>query len=99
MNELRNSIEFDVPKLSGGRASPASVESVTLYKSSDTEAKMRITIRRILSVPLESFTFMFRFSTLPLDELDSRHPYHKYVYTDDDMNSSSLLTFNGAVPS
>ena len=99
MNELRNSIEFDVPKLSGGRASPASVESVTLYKSSDTEAKMRITIRRILSVPLESFTFMFRFSTLALDELDSRHPYHKYVYTDDDMNSSSLLTFNGAVPS
>lgn len=99
MNELRNSIEFDVPKLSGGRASPASVESVTLYKSSDTEAKMRITIRRILSVPLESFTFMFRFSTLPPGEPDSRHPYHKYVYTDDDMNSSSLLTFNGAVPS
>ena len=99
MNELKNSIDFEVPKLSGSRASPASVESVTLYKSSDTEAKMRITIRRLLRIPLESFTFMYRFSKLPPEEFDSRHPFHSYVYTDPDMNSSELLTFNGTVPS
>ena len=99
MNNQQTSIDFDVPRLKRGRVSPVSVESISLMKSSETQALMRITIRRRLEVPLESFTFKYRFSALPLSEPDSRHAFHSYLYTDSDMNKSELLTFNGAVPS
>ena len=99
MDETKNSgISFPIPHLKSGR-SPASVLAVTLYKSDETSAMMRIDITRDLSVKLESFTFKYRFSALPFDEPDSRHNWHSFVYTDEDMNEKQSLLFNGRVPS
>ena len=99
MDETKNSgISFPIPHLKSGR-SPASVLAVTLYKSDETSAMMRIDITRDLSVKLESFTFKYRFSALPFDEPDSRHNWHSFVYTDEDMNEKPNLLFNGRVPS
>lgn len=60
---------------------------------------MRIDISRDLSVKLESFTFKYRFSALPYNEPDSRHSWHSFVYTDEDLNSKAQLVFRGNVPS
>ena len=50
MDETRNAgISFPVPHLKSGK-SPASVNSVTLYKANETRAMMRIDIARDLSV-------------------------------------------------
>lgn len=99
MDETRTAgISFPVPHLKSGK-SPASVNSVTLYKANETRAMMRIDIARDLSVKLESFTFKYRFSSLPFNEPDSRHNWHSFVYTDTDMNAKPTLVFNGNVPS
>ncbi|HIX91980.1 MAG TPA: hypothetical protein H9681_03770 [Firmicutes bacterium] len=97
-NEKDNSIDFEVPHLYD-KSSPASVEAICLYKANGTQVMMRIVIKHSLDIPLESLTFKYRFSSLPLDEPDSRHSYHSYVYTDDDLNKKETLIFNGAVPS
>lgn len=97
-NEKDNSIDFEVPHLYD-KSSPASVEAICLYKTNGTQVMMRIVIKHSLDIPLESLTFKYRFSSLPLDEPDSRHSYHSYVYTDDDLNKKETLIFNGAVPS
>ena len=97
-NEKDNSIDFEVPHLYD-KSSPASVEAISLYKTNGTQVMMRIVIKHSLDIPLESLTFKYRFSSLPLDEPDSRHSYHSYVYTDDDLNKKETLIFNGAVPS
>ncbi len=91
-------ITFPVPKLYKGQ-SPVNVDSVILYKSDDTKAMMRIDISRDLSIRVESFTFKYRFSSLPFSEPDSRHSWHSFVYTDPDMNEKPILTFRGNVPS
>ncbi len=99
MNENNTpAITFDVPRLRIG-SSPVSVESVSLIKASETRATMNITISRDLTIPLESFTFRYRFSALPLDEPDSRHAWHDYVYTDPNMNELPLISFDASVPS
>lgn len=99
MDENKNSgLGFEVPRLKN-RRSPANVSRVTLYKSNETQAMMKIEISRDLSAALDSFTFKYRFSALPFNEPDSRHNWHSFVYTDADMNSKTSLTFNGNVPS
>ncbi|MCI8388767.1 MAG: hypothetical protein HFE63_09905 [Clostridiales bacterium] len=101
MNDIQNKIDFDVPRLKRGKVSPVSVESISLKKSADNagNTQLCITISRQLEVPIISFTFKYRFSSLPLSELDSRHAFHSYVYTDEDMNQNLILTFNASVPS
>ena len=96
-NEKQNCIDFEVPRLYT-KTSPASIDAISLYQNG-TQVMMRIVIRRSLDVALEGLTFKYRFSALPLDELDSRHAYHSYIYADDDLNQKELLIFNGAVPS
>lgn len=99
MDENKN-IGLDFPILHlKSKSSPVNVCKITLYKSNETQAMMRINISRDLSTPLESFTFKYRFSSLKFDEPDSRHNWHSFVYTDSDINSKSTLTFNGNVPS
>ncbi|MBQ8508870.1 MAG: hypothetical protein IJ493_03085 [Clostridia bacterium] len=90
-------ITFDVPVLSDGSESPASVYRVSLVRR-DGANIMRIIIRRDLSIPIESFTFRYRFSTLPVYAADPAHVFHSYVYSENDLNNTGDIVFNGQIP-
>ena len=91
-------ILFPVPSLPPNIQAPAVIQSIALIRKSGEEDVLRLVIKRDLSVPIESFTFRFRFSALPIYVPDSQHSFSEYKYTEDDVNSSELITFNGIVP-
>ena len=92
------SVLLPVPMLPPERKSPASVHSVTLIKHADNSDTMRIVIKRDLSVKISSFTLRYRFSALPVYAPDTAHKFSTYLYTDEDLNSSELITITGNVP-
>ena len=94
-----NTVFLPVPMLGPEQKTPAWIHSIALIKSGDGQDTMRIVIRRDLSVSIERFTFRYRFSSLPVYASDNEHKFSKYVYEDDDLNSSELITILGSVPS
>ncbi|MBQ8249898.1 MAG: hypothetical protein IJY93_08520 [Clostridia bacterium] len=94
-----NTVLLPVPMLGPELKTPAWIHSIALIKSSGEQDTMRIVIKRDLSVSIKSFTFRYRFSSLPIYVPDEEHKFSKYVYEDDDLNSSELITILGSVPS
>ncbi len=90
---------FAVPMLPPDRKVPAAVQSIALVKKIGEPDVMRIVVKRDLAFEIESFTFRYRFSNLPIYASDVNHRFNSYVYNEDDINSSDKLTFNGALPS
>ena len=101
MNTMDNKQEsitlFAVPRLPKEQRPAAVVQSIALVRTPGEPDVMRIVIARDLSVPIESFTFRYRFSNLPIYTPDPAHTFNTYVYTEDDLNTSPTLTFNGTV--
>ncbi len=94
-----NTLLLPVPMLPPERKIPAWIHSIALIKSSNGQDTMRIVIKRDLSVSIKSFSFRYRFSTLPVYAPDEVHKFSTYVYEDDDLNSSELITITGMMPS
>ncbi len=92
-------ILFAVPMLPPERKVPVAVQSIALVKKAGAPDVMRVVIKRDLAVKIESFTFRYRFSNLPVYAADTSHRFNTYVYNEDDINSSAQITFNGAIPS
>ncbi|MBE6613299.1 MAG: hypothetical protein E7632_12495, partial [Ruminococcaceae bacterium] len=88
---------FPVPMLPPERKPAAAVQSIALIRRPDGKNVMRIIIKRDLSQKIESFTFRYRFSNLPVYAADPEHKFNTYVYTEADINASDRLTFNGAL--
>ncbi|MBO5219184.1 MAG: hypothetical protein J6C52_07130, partial [Clostridia bacterium] len=101
MNTMDNKQEsitlFAVPRLPKEQRPAAVVQSIALVRTPGEPDVMRIVIARDLSVPIESFTFRYRFSNLPIYTPDPAHTFNTYVYTEDDLNTSPTRTFNGTV--
>ncbi len=87
-----------VPTLPPERKAPAAIRSIALIKTPGKPDTMRIVIKRDLAVKLESFTFRYRFSSLPVYASDSTHKFYTYLYEDDDINSAELITLSSAIP-
>ncbi len=91
-------ILFPVPTLPPEKETPAAIQSISLLLTEAGESVLRLAIKRNLSMPIKSFTFRFRFSPLPVYLPDSEHGFTDYKYTEDDLNTTSLITFNAALP-
>ncbi len=90
---------FPVPSLAPDMVAPAAVRSISITKKDGSTDFMKITIKRDLQTPIESFTFKYRFSTLPVYVEDPKHQFNSYVYKSADINSKEMLSFDGEVPS
>ncbi len=95
----KNTVLLPVPMLPADLNVPARIHSIALIRSDDGQDTMRIVIKRDLSVSIESFSFRYRFSTLPIYAPDEEHKFSTYVCEDDDLNSKELITMTGTVPS
>ena len=78
-NQSENVILFPVPMLPPEQKPSAAVQSIALIKTPGEPDVMRIVIKRDLAVTIESFTFRYRFSNLPVYAADSAHKFNTYV--------------------
>ncbi|MBQ8552294.1 MAG: hypothetical protein IJ428_05725 [Clostridia bacterium] len=93
-----STVFMSVPALPPNTTPPAVIHAITIVNKSDEPNIMRIIVKRDLSMPIRSFTFRYRFSTLPIYAPDSEHLFSTFTYTESDINTSELISISGSVP-
>ena len=89
---------MSVPSLAPNTTPPASIYSIAIVSAAGKPDVMRIIVKRDLTMPIKSFTFRYRFSTLPIAAPDTAHPFSSFTYSEADINTSSEITVSGNVP-
>ena len=56
---------------------------------------MRFIVKRDLRIKITSLTINYRFSALPLSEVDGDNPYHRFVCTREDLNRQEYIVIRG----
>ncbi len=96
---VKESIAYmSVPALAPNTTPPASIYAISIVSATGKSDVMRIIVKRDLTMPIKSFTFRYRFSTLPIYAPDNAHPFSSFTYSEADINQSKEITVSGNVP-
>ncbi len=89
---------MSVPSLAPNTTPPASIYAISIISTTGKPDVMRIIVKRDLTMPIKSFTFRYRFSTLPIYAPDDIHNFSSFTYSQADINQSSEITVSGNIP-
>ncbi len=91
-------VYMSVPTLPPNTTPPASIHAISIINKPAGADVMRVIVRRDLSMAIRSFTFRYRFSSMPIYAPDNEHPFNTFEYSLSDINASEYITVSGNIP-